>query len=137
MGAALSVGTNRNTRIALGTTDSIGMLRDTERRDGDSDMMDEIPARVTRLFGNDKARPRVVRIYNATSGWAAATGSPTFTWATVDELLGQRITSVEVNWHFRTRQFSILDLKRPGAGSSVESMEPSVGQGRRSRGSDK
>lgn len=137
MGAALSVGTNRSTLVALGTTDSIGMLRDTERCDGDSDMMDEIPARVTRLYGNDKARPRVVRIYSAATGWAAAIGSPTFTWATVDELLAQSITSVEVNWRFRTRQFSILDLKRAGVGDYVEPMEPSVGQGRRSRGTDK
>jgi len=97
-------------------------------------MMDEIPARVTRLFGSDKARPKVVRVYNASIGWAPAAGMPVITWGTVDELLRQGSTSVEAKWHFKTRQFSILDMKRPAPDGSVEQTEPGPGQARRGRG---
>lgn len=97
-------------------------------------MMDEIPARVIRLFGSDKARPKVLRVYNASTGWAAAAGTPVITWEIVDELRRQGTTSAEVKWRFRTRQFSILDMKRPGPDGSVEQTEPGVGQARRGRG---
>lgn len=96
--------------------------------------MDEIPARVIRLFGNDRARPKVMRVYNASTGWAPAEGAPVITWGTVDELLRQGWTSAEVKWHFRLRQFSILDMKRPSADGSLEHTEPGVGQARRGRG---
>ncbi|KJC63680.1 hypothetical protein TZ00_14355 [Agreia bicolorata] len=96
--------------------------------------MDEIPARVIRLFGNDKARPKVMRVYNANTGWAAAEGTPIITWQTVEDLLRQGSTSAEVKWRFRTRQFSILDMKRPALDGSVEQTQPGAGQARRGRG---
>ena len=96
--------------------------------------MDEIPARVVRLFGNDRVRPKVIKVYNASTGWAAAEGTPIITWQTVDDLLRMGATSAEVRWHFRTRQFSILDMKRPASDGSVEQTQPGVGQARRGRG---
>ncbi|SMQ58438.1 hypothetical protein SAMN06295943_0172 [Agreia sp. VKM Ac-1783] len=75
-------------------------------------MKDEIPPRITRLFGNDKARPKVVRVYAASSGWAQAPGSPVATWPVIDELLRQGRTSAEVKWRFTSHTVSILDLKR-------------------------
>ncbi|CAD5991219.1 conserved protein of unknown function [Agreia sp. COWG] len=75
-------------------------------------MRDEIPARITRLFGNDKARPKVIRVYAASSGWAQAPGSPVATWPVIDELLRQGRTSAEVKWRFTSHTVSILDLKR-------------------------
>ena len=97
-------------------------------------MMDEVPARVIRLFGSDKARPKVIRVYNSSAGWAPAAGTPVITWATVDALLRQGSTSAEARWHFKTRQFSILDMKRPASDGSVEQTEPGPGQARRGRG---
>lgn len=97
-------------------------------------MMEEIPARVIRLFGNDHARPKVMRVYNASTGWAAAPGNPTITWQAIEDLRRQEYTSVEVKWRFRMRQFSILDMKRPALDGGVEQTQPGVGQARRGRG---
>jgi hypothetical protein len=130
----LSVDTRRDTHVAPGATDSIGMLRLTELCDGDNDMMDEIPARVTRLFGSDKARPKVVRVYNAGTGWAAADGTPRASWEVLDELRRQGATSAEAKWRFQTHQFSILDMKHPAQDGGAAGAEPSGGQGRRGRG---
>lgn len=87
--------------------------------------MDEIPPRILRLFGHEKARPKVLRVYDATKGWAAATGSPVITWATVDQLVHEGSTSVEVKWRFKTKQVSILDLRRPSKEATDGSVDVS------------
>jgi hypothetical protein len=110
------------------------VLQLTDLRDGDSDMMDEVPARVTRLFGNERARPKILRVYSADTGWAAAKGTPELTWDAIDELVRLGATSVEAKWRFRTKQFSILDMHRPRPDGSVELKEPGVRQPRRARG---
>jgi len=97
-------------------------------------MMDEIPAKILRLFGSNVARPKVTRVYNPGAGWAAAEGTPVITWQTVDELLRHGWTSAEVKWRFRTRQLSILDMKRPDLDANVELNRPSAGPARRGRG---
>ena len=99
-----------------------------------SDMTNEIPARVMRLFGSDKARPKVTKAYSASLGWIPVRGTPLLSWKTVDELLESGSTSVEATWRFRTRQFSILDMRRPADQSHISRVQPRDGQPRRGRG---
>lgn len=83
----------------------------------------EIPLKVRQVFGDEKARPKVVRTYEVQSGWSTNSKSPTLTWQTVDDLLKCGKTSVELKWRFKRHQVSLLDL-RPRA--------PRVERGRRS-----
>ena len=112
MGAVLSVGIIRDTHLVDVSAGVLDALSHPTRCDGDGAVMDEIPPRILRLFGHDKARPKVLRVYDATKGWAAAAGTPIITWRTVDGLLKSGSTSAELKWRFKTKQVSILDLRR-------------------------
>ena len=71
----------------------------------------EIPQTLLRLFADEKARPKVIRTYDAQVGWLAYPGSGVLTWQTVDELIAEGKTSVDVKWRSRRRQVSLLDLR--------------------------
>lgn len=130
MRAASSVGCNDGCRCG---SDSIDIrLRSNRERDGDGEVVDEVPPRITRFFGNAKARPRVKRVYDAASGWEPVGGSPVITWATIDALLSQGRTSVEIRWRFTTYVVSITDLNR-AVSSAKERPIAAVGARRRRR----
>ena len=73
-------------------------------------MSDSIPDIVSEKFGNPAARPKVVRVYNPTSGWIEHSKNALLTTALVSTLRASGITLVEVRWRMQRHQISLLRL---------------------------
>lgn len=78
--------------------------------DGNTEESDT-PQRVLLVFGDENARPKVVRTYDVQVGWVAYSDSPVLTWRTVDDLIARGSTSVELKWRSKKHQVSLLDLR--------------------------
>lgn len=73
-------------------------------------MSDLIPARVSEKFGSPAAKPRVVRVYNPTSGWIEHSKNAILTSELVASLRKSGITLVEARWKLQRHQISLLRL---------------------------
>jgi hypothetical protein len=73
-------------------------------------MSEMIPARVSEKFGNPAAKPRVVRVYNPTSGWVEHSKNALLTGDLVVSLRAAGITLVEARWKLQRHQISLLRL---------------------------
>lgn len=71
-------------------------------------MTDSIPKDVLVRFHDQKARPKVVRVYNVNDGWSATPIRGILTYAVAHELSSRGFTSAEARWHGKTRQVSLL-----------------------------
>jgi hypothetical protein len=73
-------------------------------------MSEMIPARVSEKFGSPAAKPRVVRVYNPTSGWVEHSKNALLTGDLVASLRAAGITLVEARWKLQRHQISLLRL---------------------------
>lgn len=71
----------------------------------------DIPLKVLQIFKDEKARPKVVRTYDANIGWLAEPRSPVLTWLVVDEFIESGKTSVDLKWRSMRHEVSLLDLR--------------------------
>jgi hypothetical protein len=69
-----------------------------------------VPPVVAGKFQSEKAKPKVVRAYDAKRGWLPIEPHPTLTIDAAIELREQGYTLVEARWRFRTLEFSISKL---------------------------
>lgn len=71
----------------------------------------DIPIKVLQIFNDEKARPKVVRTYDANIGWLAEPRAPVLTWLVIDEFIESGKTSVDLKWRSKRHQISLLDLR--------------------------
>ncbi len=74
-------------------------------------MAESIPDAVTRRFRSAKARPIVVRVYRASTGWEQASLRRALTADVIDDLLREGVTMVEARWRFTSHEFSLTRLR--------------------------
>jgi hypothetical protein len=74
----------------------------------DVNMTDPVPRDVLLRFRDEKALPKIVRVYSPEHGWVSSPLRGVLTEALAAELKQRGFTSVGLKWHRTTKQVSLL-----------------------------
>ncbi|PRY64621.1 hypothetical protein B0I08_1125 [Glaciihabitans tibetensis] len=69
-----------------------------------------VPPAITERFGNPKARPKVVQVYNPRIGWSALEKRVPLTQELVSELRASGATMVDARWRSHRHRIALLQL---------------------------
>lgn len=73
------------------------------------------PPAVTERFGNPKARPKVVQVYNPRIGWSALAKRVPLTDELMSQLLTSGATMVDARWRSHRHRIALLDVSQTQA----------------------
>ncbi|PJJ55571.1 hypothetical protein [Compostimonas suwonensis] len=73
-------------------------------------MADDVLPAVARRLGSPNAKPRIIQVYKAGTGWTASDAGLRLTATSARGLRAEGITMVRVSWRLRSKEFSLREL---------------------------